>query len=283
MSVYEYRPFLAFCILLSAIFGAVMGSFLNCAAYRIVRGESFLGGRSRCPSCGHPLTVLELIPVVSWLRQKGKCRWCKAKISVRYLLAEAGFAIITVLCLLRFDLTVLCLRNYGFLCCLFLLTLTDLEDMTIPDGCHIAAVLIWAAAQPFLSSAFGTYGDLIAALSAASFWKEALKEAFFALLPGLFYGGGLLALSLIMDRVMGRDTLGGGDIKLFAVTGLYLGWIGTLFAVMLSCVAGLLFHYFSDRDGKGKAFPFGPWIASGAAVILLFGDPLIRWYQGFLS
>lgn len=262
MSIYEYRPMLAFFVVVAACFGAVMGSFLNCVAYRVVRGESFLKGRSRCPSCGHVLTALELIPVVSWVLQRGKCRACGAKVSVRYPLTELAFALVTVLCLLRFDLTVLCLRNYVFLCCLFVLTLTDLDDMTIPDGCHIVAVAAWVAALPFV---FTGWGDVL-----------------HSLLSALIFGGGLLGISLIMDKVLGRDSLGGGDIKLFAVVGLYLGIVGTLFALLAACVLGLVLNALIKRKDGERAFPFGPAIALAAALMLLYGEPLVRWYQGLL-
>lgn len=262
MSIYDSRPILAFFVIVAACFGAVMGSFLNCAAWRIVRGESFVNGRSRCPACGHELGPMELVPVLSWILQRGRCKNCGAKVSVRYPLTELGFALMTVLCLLRFDLTVLCLRNYVFLCCLFLLTLTDLEDMTIPDGCHIAAALAWALAQPFLFDGWRGVG--------------------LSLLSAVLYGGGLLAVSLVMDKVLGRDSLGGGDIKLFAVVGLYLGLVGTLFALMLSCVLGLAFQALARRSGGGKEFPFGPSIALAAAVMLLYGEPLVSWYRGLL-
>ena len=263
VSIYGYRPMLVFCVVMAACFGAVMGSFLNCAAFRVVRGESFLTGRSRCPACGHALTALELVPVLSWALQRGRCRACGAKVSVRYPLTELGFALVTVLCLLRFDLTVLCLRNYVFLCCLFLLTLTDLEDMVIPDGCHIASVLAWLAALPFL---FTGWGDVLRSLIAA-----------------LLFGGGLLGISLVMDKVLGRDSLGGGDIKLFAVVGLYLGVTGTLFALLAACVLGLLMNVALKRKDADRAFPFGPAIALAAALMLLYGAPLILWYQGLLG
>ena len=109
MSIYEYKPLLVFCVIVMFFFGACMGSFLNCAAWRITHGESFLKGRSHCPSCNHPLGILELIPVFSWLVQGGRCRHCGEKISVRYLLTETAFGIISVVCLLRFDLSVLML------------------------------------------------------------------------------------------------------------------------------------------------------------------------------
>lgn len=253
---------LIYAAVVALIFGCCMGSFLNCMAWRLVNGESVLKGRSHCAVCGHELAARDLIPIVSWLASKGRCRYCGEKISVRYLITELVFGIITAACLLRFDLTVLCLRNYIFLCILFVLTLTDIDEMIIPDGCHIAAVIAWIAAAPFVFD-----GWTGAALNAGA---------------GLLFGGGLLAVSLVMDRMMGRDTLGGGDIKLIAVTGLYLGVIGTLFTLILSCVGGLLFNIVNKSSEKGSAFPFGPWIAGATAVMLLFGEPLIGWYSGLL-
>ena len=264
MSIYGYTPILIYSVLVAFIFGTCMGSFLNCVAWRSVHGESFIKGRSHCTSCGHDLGFKDLIPVVSWLSTNGRCRYCGAKVSIRYPLTEIAFGVITVLCLLRFDLTLLCLRNYVFLCVLFVLTLTDIDDMTIPDGCHVVAAVVWAAAEPFLSKG----------------WSSSMKHV----AAGLLFGGGMLAISLVLDRVTGKDTLGGGDIKLIAVTGLYLGFIGTLFALMIACISGLLFNLIANKSSeKGSAFPFGPWIAAAAAVMLLYGEPLISWYSGLLS
>ena len=264
MSVYGYTPLLIYSIIVSFMFGACMGSFLNCVAYRTVRGESFLKGRSRCTSCGHELGFRDLIPVISWLSTKGRCRYCGARVSARYPLTEIAFGIITVICLLRFDLTVLCLRNYVFLCALFVLTLTDIDDMVIPDGCHIIAVIAWIAAEPFI---FKGWSNVISHIAA-----------------GVIYGGGLLIISLALDRIMGRDTLGGGDIKLVAVSGLYLGMIGTLFMLMIACIGGLLFNVFRSRSsGEENTFPFGPWIAAATSVMLLYGEPLINWYTNLLN
>ena len=254
---------LIFFTVVAFVFGTCMGSFLNCAAYRAVRGESFLRGRSRCTSCGHDLAAKDLIPVLSWLSTGGKCRYCGARVSARYPITEIAFGIITVLCLLRFDLTVLCLRNYVFLCVLFVLTLTDIDGMIIPDGCHVIAVAAWILAEPFI---FTGWGHVISHVAA-----------------GLIFGGGLLGMSLILDRIMGRDTLGGGDIKLTAVSGLYLGIIGTLFMLIIACIGGLLFNLIKSRSSdESAAFPFGPWIAAAAAVMLLYGEPLINWYQNLL-
>lgn len=264
ISIYDYGPMLVYFTVLAAVFGAVMGSFLNCAAWRIARGESFLKGRSRCPHCGHRLTATELVPVLSWLAQRGKCRSCGAKISVRYPLTELVFSVVSVCCLLRFDLTVLCLRNYIFLCCLFCLSLADLECLEIPDGCHIICIAAWTAAVPFtFISAFDTVLHLLSAL---------------------LFGGGILGLSVLLDRALGRESLGGGDVKLLAVTGLYLGPVAALFSLILACVTGLLFYLLlSGRGKKGQPFPFGPSISAGAALMLLFGEPLVRWYLNLLG
>lgn len=263
MSIYEYTPLLIYCTILAAALGASLGSFLNCAAWRIVHGESFLNGRSHCPTCGHALGAPDLIPVFSWLFLKGKCRYCGEKIPARYPLTELIFAAVSVACLLKFDLTVLCLRNYIFLCCLFLLTLTDLEDMVIPDGCHIISILAW------LGTSFAVF--------------DGFRDAVPCIIAAVVCGGGLLLVSLILDKMLGRESLGGGDIKLFFVIGLYLGPAGTLFTLILACAAGLLYAKLrSGNGGEGRAFPFGPWIAGAAALVLLFGDPLINWYMGLL-
>ncbi|MBE6996660.1 MAG: prepilin peptidase [Ruminococcaceae bacterium] len=250
---------LAWCIVFSALLGAAMGSFLHCAAWRIARGERFTSGRSRCPECSHPLGVVDLVPLLSWLWLRGRCRHCGAKIPVRYFLAELAFAALTVGCLLRFDISVLCLRNWGFLCCLFLLSLVDLEIREIPDGSLIAAAVIWLAALPFLWAG----------------WADALLH----LAAGLVYAGVLLGVSLLMDRILGKESLGGGDVKLLAVIGLYLGFLPTLFAVILACVLGLLQALISGKR-RGTAFPFGPALSAGAALMLFFGSAMMDWYLG---
>ena len=246
-------------LVMAGIFGAAMGSFLNCAAWRIAREESFLKGRSRCPSCGHVLGPADLVPVFSWLFLRGRCRYCGTRVSPRYFLTECAAALLTVLCVLRFDFTVLCLRNYVFLCCLFCLSLVDLDSFLIPDGCLLLPAVVWVLTLPIIRP----------------------PDALLCVLAALLYGGATLALSLMMDRILGRESLGGGDIKLFALMGLYLGPLASLFALIFSCLLGLLFALFG-RYGSGKPFPFGPAISAASALMLLYGDPLTQWYLGLL-
>ena len=261
MSIWESRGLLIYCGVVALLLGAVFGSFLNCAAWRISHGESVLRGRSHCPDCGHVLGAGDLVPILSWLFLRGRCRYCGKKIPARYPLTEAVFALLTLLCLLRFDLSWLCLRYWILLCCLFCLSLTDLECMIIPDVCLIIAAAVWVIFLPLTGMGW-----------------PAVRGG---LLAGLIFGGGLLGLSLLMDRILKRDSLGGGDIKLFAVLGLYLGIVGTLFMTVLACLLGLLFAVLRrGRGGGSEPFPFGPAIAAAGTVMLLCGEPLIQWYTG---
>ena len=190
MSIYEDKGLLIYCCTVAAFLGAVLGSFLNCAAWRIAHGEPWHKGRSHCPQCGHTLAAADLVPVFSWLFLKGKCRYCGTKIPARYVLAELVFAALTVICLLRFDLTWLCLRNWIFICCLFCLSLVDLESYIIPDGCLIISAAVWA----------------IAALPLGM----GLKDIGRGLAAGVIYGGGMLLMSLAMDKMLKKESLGGG-------------------------------------------------------------------------
>ena len=264
MTVFASRGILLYSCVVAAILGAVFGSFLNCAAWRLAHKEPFWKGRSHCPACGHALGAPDLVPVLSWLFLRGKCRHCGAKISVRYPLTELFFAAVTVVCLLRFDLTPLCLRNWVFLCCLFCLSLVDLECYEIPDGCHIISAAAWVIALPFLGMS--------------------LREILIHVGAGVGFGGALLLISLAMDAILHKDSMGGGDIKLFAVMGLYLGPAASLFALVLACILGLLFQVIRKAVGTGEEqIPFGPSIAAATAIMLLWGDAPVRWYLSLLN
>ncbi len=262
ISVYDNTFILVYSIAVAFLLGAAIGSFLNCAAYRICEGQSFIKGRSHCTSCGHELSFFDLIPVFSFIFLRGRCRYCKSKLSPRYLITELIFAALTVGCLLRFDLTLLCLRNYIFLCCLFCLTLTDLKSYIIPNGCIIISAAAWLLYLPF--SGMG--------------WKDIL----FSVIASVVYGGGILLISLLLDKLLKKESMGGGDIKLFAVVGLYFGLVGTLFAVIIACVLGLIFAAVikkKSKEGK-KPFPFGPAIAVSSVIMMFVGQSITNWYLG---
>lgn len=261
-SIYDL-PFITiyFCILAFAL-GAVFGSFLNCAAWRIAHGESFLHGRSHCTSCGHELSALDLVPIFSWLLLGGKCRYCKTKISPRYMLTELFFGCVSVLSILRWDLSAEFLRNMVFACALFCLSLVDLESYEIPNGCLLISIIAWAVAVPFMGMS--------------------IKTVLIHVVTGIAYGAIMLGFTLLFDKILGKETMGGGDIKLFAVTGLYLGVVASLFSLFISCILGLLVGAVRKKQEKGAMIPFGPSIALASYGMLLYGDGLVNWYLGLL-
>lgn len=272
-----------------AAFGLAFGSFLNCAAMRMARHEDFVHGHSRCMDCGHTLSAVDLVPVASWVMSGGKCRYCGQKVSARYPLTELLFAVLCVGVYLRHGLSAETARDLVLVGCLFALSIVDLECFEIPDGCLLVGLAAWAAALPFMGWS----------------WTDALVH----IAAGLLCGGAMLGVSLALDYILKKESLGGGDIKLFALLGLYLGLLESYFLVLLSCVIGLVFvgtarlvgrdagcgrHPLADGEREnGKhpsasgeavpegAFPFGPSIAAAGYILLLSGDAAAEWYLGF--
>lgn len=256
MTIHSSTAVLTYCLVFAFVLGAVFGSFLNCVAVRIVNKESVVKGRSHCMNCGHALGVLDLVPLFSWLFLRGKCRYCKSKVPVRYFLAELFMAVMTALCLLMFDLSFMALRNFILLCCLFTLSMVDIDSLTIPNVFILIPIGAWAAYIPL-------------AVNKLDYLKDGL-------IAGAVFGIGLLVISLVMDRVLKKESLGGGDIKLFFVMGLYLGLGKGVLALLASCVFGLIFVLLKGK--RKEPFPFGPSISLATWLCLLFGDYATVWY-----
>lgn len=248
----------ALCVI-AAVFGLVMGSGMNCLALRMAAGEKWSSGRSRCPSCGHELSSRELIPLLSWLIQRGKCRHCGAPVSKRYPLAEGAMAVLYVSVLLRFGLSWDAVTGLVLVTCLFTLSLVDLDIQEIPD----MLLLIPAAVRLVLLVV--EHGFSLA------LWQNVW--------PALALGGSVLVLSLLMDKVLGKESMGGGDIKLLFVLGLFLSFPCCILLIILSCIVGLVLA-FTLGARKGVAFPFGPAIALAAWIVLMIGEPVTAWYLG---
>lgn len=244
---------------LGLVLGLVMGSGMNCLALRIVAGETWTKGRSRCPACGHELSPRELIPLLSWLMQKGKCRHCGAPVSKRYPITEAAMAVLYGSILLRFGLSFDTLSGLVLVTCLLALSLVDLDIQEIPD------VLLLVPAAVRLVLLVVEHGFSL------PLWQNVW--------PALALGGSVLVLSLLMDNVLGRESMGGGDIKLLFLLGLYLSFPCCVLLIILSCIVGLVLA-FTLGARKGVAFPFGPAIALAAWIVLMIGEPVTAWYLG---
>jgi len=255
----------AYLLALTALLGLVMGSFLNCFAWRLAHGQSVTNGRSHCALCNHTLRLGDLVPVLSYLVLKGRCRYCGAQISPRYPAAEFISMVMFLSLVLRYDITFLTLRFLVLACLLLAAALVDLEVQRISDRLLAAAIVWYLVTLPLLNT------DLLPAL-----WAGA-KGGTLVALP-------LLGFVLIADKVMGRESMGGGDIKLFFTVGLYLGLPLNLLNLILSCIVGVIFGIISQKARSGRddprAIPFGPAIAVGSWLTLLFGDAALNWYLG---
>ena len=247
---------------LTFVFGACMGSFLNCMAWRIVHGEPAAKGRSHCDVCGHVLGARDLVPIVSFLAHHGKCRYCGAKLSSGHVWAELEAGLSFVLLVFRFDISLQTLEMLLLASILLASAFADLEGYIIPDR-FIAAGILFRI--PF----FFCLGD----------WRETLPDA---LLGGFAVGGGLLAVVLAYEKLRKVEAMGGGDLKLLFVTGLYLGWAQNLLCLLLACVLGIVFAAATQKKRQGqeneKLFPWGPSICAAAILTMLTGERLIAAY-----
>lgn len=262
MSLFDLNaPFLVgYALILTVLFGLVMGSFLNCLAWRMAHGGTVVHGRSACPRCGHSLAPRDLVPLFSWLLQKRRCRYCKEPISPRYPVVELLTAVCMIAIVLRFGIAWITLELILLTGVLLVLALVDLDTGFLPDSLLVVGIAIFLM---FLPATVRPISSLLEGL-----------------IGGLALSVPLFLLSLVMDHVLGRDSMGGGDIKLFFVVGLYLGWQRGLFCMILACILGILFPLVCKiRTEEGEsAFPFGPSIACACYLSFFVAEPMIRWY-----
>ena len=247
-------------IFVVGVLGAMLGSFLNVWIHRLPRGESIVFPRSRCPSCGALIRWYDNVPIISFFWLRGRCRDCRAPISLQYPLVEAAFALLTV--------AVFLLAGPGLdfpvnLCLIFVLTgiaITDLRTYTIPD--------------------LFSLGGLAAGL-ALSFLPGGIAPL--QSLAGLLIGGGSLYLvALAGEWIFKKEAMGGGDVKMLAMIGAFLGWPGVLFTLFVGSLAGSLVYGTVNYIFRiKKLVPLGLFLALGAGVYVFAGQRIIHWYLSF--
>lgn len=255
-------PFLQIYIgIILFVLGACMGSFLTCAADRYLAKESVLKGRSHCPACGKTLTFFELIPIFGYLFLRGRCRKCGAPIPIRCLFTEllGGLVYVAVYC--KFGWSFVTLEYLLLFSALLPVALIDADQMEIPDGILLFLVVVFAAF-------FYPHGNV----------KDRAESALYG---SVLIGGGLFVISFLLASLLKKETLGGGDVKLFFVLALFTGLGQGLLLVIFSCIAGLLFAL-TRRKGREREFPFGPAIAAAALFTLLAGQELIDLYLSLI-
>lgn len=247
--------------LIAGLFGALVGSFLNVCIYRLPRRESIVWPGSHCPACSQPIAWYDNIPMVSYLILAGRCRNCKTPISWRYPAVEVLNAIGYVGLLWFFGISWVTVA-YGLLySSLLIVAGTDISHKIIPNAITFP-------------------GMVIGLLSAATILPLGLVNG----LLGLLVGGGVLWLmAWISPYLFGKEGMGGGDIKLLAMIGAFLGWKPALMTIMVGSLLGSIvgITLIGARVIKREEYiPFGPFLVCGALVALFFGQPILAWYQG---
>lgn len=239
----------------AAVLGACFGSFLNVCVYRWPEGLSVISPPSRCGSCGTPIRWYDNFPVLGWIILRGRCRACSAPVSIQYPLIELGVALLWVVVVLRHGLSWQALSTALFLTILLGISLTDARTYIIPDE------FTWGGMALGLALSFAPGGIT---------WKESAI--------GAAVGFGLLWLVAVLgEKAFRKQAMGGGDIKMMAMVGAFVGWPGVLLTVFLGAVFGsLIFGPISMKTKK--LVPFGIFLALGAAITEWWGPPIIAWY-----
>lgn len=240
-------------------FGAILGSFLNVCIYRLPKRESIISPSSHCPHCGEPIKFYDNIPIVSYILLAGKCRHCKKRISFRYTVVEGLSGLLALALFMKYGLTLQSLLLLFFSAALITITFIDLDYQIIPDIISIPGIAFGIGASFFI--------PIIS-------WLESLF--------GIFVGGGLLLLVAVGYKwITGREGMGGGDIKLLAMVGAWLGWKAIPFILLSSSLIGVLIGGASGllyKRGLKTKIPFGPFLSISSLIYIFFGPEVINWY-----
>jgi leader peptidase (prepilin peptidase) / N-methyltransferase len=235
-------------ILVFFIIGTVFGSFFNVVGYRLPKGESIITPPSHCPKCNYKLKTMDLIPIVSWFILKGKCRSCKSKISWFYPLFEFITGVLFALSYIVFGLNIELLAALIFISSMIIIFISDYQTMIIPDE-----VLIFAAI----------------AISIIIFLNTGFNSMLISIFDGFIAFSVMWSLKLFGDFVFKKESMGGGDIKLLFIFGLFLGWEMAIIAIFLASFIGLPISIIILKVKKENIIPFGPFLAIASIIITL--------------
>lgn len=245
--------------IISVIFGAIVGSFLNVCIFRLPNKESIIWPGSHCPHCKKPIKFYDNIPIISYLLLRGKCRQCHGSISFQYPLVEGITALSSLLLIMKFGLSLSYLIYFLFVAALIVVTVIDLYHQIIPDVISLP----------------GIGAGLLASLTVS-------QITFTNSLLGILLGGGsLFLIATVYQWLFKREGMGGGDVKLLAMIGAFLGWKAVILTILLGSlvgsIIGIILMVSKGKDFK-YAIPFGPFLSLGAVIALFYQNEIIFWY-----
>jgi leader peptidase (prepilin peptidase)/N-methyltransferase len=250
------------------IFGALAGSFLNVCILRIPKGGSIISPPSHCPSCKTAISFYDNVPLISYLILRRQCRFCGVRISPRYFAVELLTAVLAVTLFDRFGFGFSFFVSFVFVGALIVISFIDLDVRIVPDVISLPGIVVGLA--------------LSVAVYFLFIGESAVVPSPVSSLLGILAGGGfLLATAWIYEKITGVEGMGGGDIKLLAMIGAFLGWpsipITLFFASLVGSVVGIACMV-ATGAGRRLALPFAPFLCSGALLFIFFGKDLIQFY-----
>lgn len=230
------------------IFGTILGSFYNVVGDRLPEGKSIVKPSSHCPKCGHKLTPLELIPIFSYLIQKGRCKGCNTKIPIMHPLFEFISGLLFMLAYISFKLSPELLIALTFISILLIIFISDIEYMIIPDEVLIVGIIL---------------------LVIEKFCIHGLKPLLISLLDGTICFILMYLLKKFGDFLFKKESMGGGDIKLMFIFGFVLGTPMAIMSIFIGSIIGLPISLIVLSKNASHEIPFGPLLSLGALIILL--------------
>lgn len=238
--------------LIAMVFGVLVGSFLNVLILRIPEGEDFVREPSHCPRCGKMLEFYELIPIVSYVLQGGKCRGCGGGISIQYPLIEGANSLLWLLIFWQTGFSPISVCYALIASLLLAISVIDVRTMEIAPELNLGILVL---------------GVIVTILDREYFWDHII---------GMFIVSGMLVVVMVITN----EGIGGGDVKLMATCGLVLGWEYIILAFILGCLTGGIIHslrmtMFAD---VGRRLALGPYLMLGVVVSMLWGTDILYWY-----
>ncbi len=249
-------------IFVAGVLGAILGSFLNVLIVRLPKEESIVFPGSKCPKCGNPVAWFDNLPMLSWVFLAGKCRRCRETISVQYPLVELITALLWAAAVWRYGVTLEAVTGAVFGTMLLGIGVTDAKHYLIPDEYTVGGLVVG-----LLLSVRNGFDGLLGALLGAA--------AGFAL---------LYVVAVLGEKVFRKEAMGGGDIKMMAMVGAFVGWKGVLLTIFGGSLLGtLIFVPITLILKQQKLVPFGVFLAAAAGLTFVFGDTVVQWYVRYLT
>ncbi len=243
------------------LLGSIIGSFLNVCIYRLPKGESIISPPSHCPNCKKNIPWHDNIPILSYLVLQGKCRFCDVKINFRYFLIEVLTALLMLSLFIAFGLTSKFIAYSILTCGLIVATFVDFEIQEIPDQVSIGGLVIGLALSYTNPSIFDEYVRL-----------HGLLNSFLGALAG---GASIYLIGFLWKLAFKKEAMGGGDVKLMAMIGSFLGWKLVVFvffaAPLFGAIVGIILKI---KDGR-NIIPYGPYLSLAALIAIFFGEKII--------